>query len=147
MDIGAMKAMKLSADEWKRRTKHICKPCWELKYCPYGPLVEDFPLKEEPDDRSCRNFGHDCPVFTCNEPLTEGDKLRNISKNIPFRTKLKVSLRDNFQCQECGKQLLIEEIHFDHKIPRTKGGPSEECNLRVLCKSCNLKKGSKYKHK
>jgi hypothetical protein len=29
--------------EWKRRTKHVCKPCWELKYCPYGPLVEDFP--------------------------------------------------------------------------------------------------------
>ena len=22
----------------------VCKPCWELKYCPYGPLVEDFPL-------------------------------------------------------------------------------------------------------
>jgi hypothetical protein len=20
-----------------------CKPCWELKYCPYGPLVEHFP--------------------------------------------------------------------------------------------------------
>lgn len=21
----------------------VCKPCWELKYCPYGSLVEDFP--------------------------------------------------------------------------------------------------------
>jgi len=21
----------------------VCKPCWELKYCPYGPLVEFFP--------------------------------------------------------------------------------------------------------
>lgn len=30
--------------EWKKRTKHVCKPCWELKYCPYGPLVEQFPL-------------------------------------------------------------------------------------------------------
>jgi hypothetical protein len=30
--------------DWKARTKRICKPCWELKYCPYGPLVEDFPL-------------------------------------------------------------------------------------------------------
>jgi len=29
----------------KRRFKPIvCKPCWELKYCPYGPLVEFFPL-------------------------------------------------------------------------------------------------------
>ncbi len=30
--------------EWKDLTSFICKPCWELKYCPYGPLVEDFPL-------------------------------------------------------------------------------------------------------
>jgi hypothetical protein len=29
---------------WRNRTKELCKPCWELKYCPYGPLVEDFPL-------------------------------------------------------------------------------------------------------
>jgi len=25
----------------------VCKPCWELKYCPYGPLVEQFPLFPE----------------------------------------------------------------------------------------------------
>src|SRR4051794_31072799 len=30
--------------DWKSRTRRICKPCWELKYCPYGPLVEQFPL-------------------------------------------------------------------------------------------------------
>ena len=30
--------------EWEKRTKHVCKPCWELRYCPYGPLVEEFPL-------------------------------------------------------------------------------------------------------
>lgn len=21
----------------------VCKPCWELKYCPYGPIVEYYP--------------------------------------------------------------------------------------------------------
>ena len=31
-------------EDWKSRIKQICKPCWELKYCPYGPLVEEFPL-------------------------------------------------------------------------------------------------------
>ena len=30
--------------DWKRRTSRLCKPCWELQYCPYGPVVEDFPL-------------------------------------------------------------------------------------------------------
>jgi 5-methylcytosine-specific restriction endonuclease McrA len=33
---------------WRSRTKNLCKPCWELKYCPYGPLVEDFPLPPIP---------------------------------------------------------------------------------------------------
>ena len=31
-------------DVFEARLKSICKPCWELKYCPYGPLVEDYPL-------------------------------------------------------------------------------------------------------
>jgi hypothetical protein len=35
----------------KPRLEHIvCKPCWELKYCPYGPLVEFFPLPSYDDD-------------------------------------------------------------------------------------------------
>lgn len=29
---------------WNSKVKMHCKPCWELKYCPYGPLVEGFPL-------------------------------------------------------------------------------------------------------
>ena len=34
----------------KPRLKHlVCKPCWELKYCPYGGLVEFFPLVSESD--------------------------------------------------------------------------------------------------
>lgn len=30
--------------DWRKRVRDVCKPCWELKYCPYGPLVEEFPL-------------------------------------------------------------------------------------------------------
>jgi HNH endonuclease len=30
-----------------RLKSDVCKPCWELKYCPYGPLVEQFPLHPE----------------------------------------------------------------------------------------------------
>jgi hypothetical protein len=35
---------KLIVNDWKKRTSELCKPCWELHYCPFGPLVEDFPL-------------------------------------------------------------------------------------------------------
>lgn len=33
-----------------RLTPVVCKPCWELKYCPYGPLVELFPHPGEEHD-------------------------------------------------------------------------------------------------
>jgi len=30
--------------EWREASRQVCKPCWEIKYCPYGPLVEQSPL-------------------------------------------------------------------------------------------------------
>ena len=30
--------------DWTERKRRVCKPCWELRYCPYGPLVEQSPL-------------------------------------------------------------------------------------------------------
>lgn len=47
------------------------KPCWILGFCPYGILVESFPLLEERNDESCKVYGHQCPVFTVGEKLAE----------------------------------------------------------------------------
>jgi len=177
--------------EWEKRTKHVCKPCWELKYCPYGPLVEDFPLlgptrkeaiehneflktqlrngaytgwrkqefeeevrnfdpdeypeehKREDIEKSCTIFGHMCPIFFVNEPFTETTESRRISRYIPRVVMLRVVRRDNYTCQICGKHLLDNEIEFDHKIPLSKGGSTEESNIRVTCLDCNREKSSK----
>ena len=177
--------------EWEKRTKNVCKPCWELKYCPYGPLVEDFPLlgptREEaikhkeflkdqlakgaykgwrkkvfekevkefnPEDypekhseeyleKKCTVFGHLCPVFFVNEPLTETLEMRRISRYIPRAIMLRAVRRDNYTCQICGKHLLDNEIEFDHIIPLSKGGSTEEHNIRVTCFECNRSKSSK----
>jgi HNH endonuclease len=32
----------------------VCKPCWELKYCPYGILVETMPLLPERDGKESK---------------------------------------------------------------------------------------------
>jgi hypothetical protein len=37
----------------------VCKPCWELKYCPYGPLVEFFPLNPIGDEWQY-DYWNDC---------------------------------------------------------------------------------------
>lgn len=47
------------------------KPCHDCGFCPYGSIVEMFPLQRERDEYSCRTFGHNCPVFYLAEPLKE----------------------------------------------------------------------------
>ena len=47
------------------------KPCHMLGFCPYGPLVEFYQLREKPSKFSCKVFGHDCPAFYLAEPLSE----------------------------------------------------------------------------
>ena len=48
--------------------------------------------------------------------------------------------RDGRMCQICGTD--EGEMHIDHIIPRKSGGTHDLDNLRVLCKNCNLRKGS-----
>ena len=185
--------------ELNGRLNDICKPCWELKYCPYGPLVEDFPLpplllseyREHIDylrgclaagamginhdipmdeerrkifeddvansdkiycveklsrfesEASCKEFGHLCPAYFVSEPFTETSTGRNRSRSISHSTIIRVARRDNNTCQICGKILLDREIEIDHLIPYSRGGTSDENNLRVTCLECNRKKGKK----
>jgi hypothetical protein len=57
----------------------IEKPCGVLSWCPYGPLVEGFPLDEADIDEStvlrsperCMVFGHYCPAFFTAEPFAD----------------------------------------------------------------------------
>jgi hypothetical protein len=59
--------------EWKRRTEYVCKPRWELKYCPYGPLVEQFPLHEDENARAIE--------LGCYSRLVKGKGWVSCSKN------------------------------------------------------------------
>jgi hypothetical protein len=129
---------------WESRIKAVCKPCWELKYCPYGPLVEQFPLTEERSQISCRIFGHNCPIFYVAEPLTETKELRKVSRFIPRDIQFKVLKRDNQICQICKRNVIDNEIEFDHIIPFSKGGPTEVHNIRLLCKECNRKRKAEF---
>ncbi len=142
--------VQISFEKWKKRChgtyiNAICKPCWELKYCPYGALVEDFELRDEPEDPyRCRVFGHICPVFLVAEPLTETKELRNISRQISMVTQRRVLRRDNYICQMCHQPIPDDKINFDHIIPWSKGGSSDESNIRLLCESCNKSRGNSY---
>jgi len=45
------------------KNRKATKPCWTLHFCPYGQLVEYYPLTEKRTELSCEIFGHNCPVF------------------------------------------------------------------------------------
>ena len=53
------------------RKEITTKPCKDLGYCPYGPMVEDFPHLNEKDIWRCGVFGHQCPVTVVSEPFVD----------------------------------------------------------------------------
>ena len=59
----------------------------------------------------------------------------------PAFTRFNVFLRDNFTCQYCHKELLANELTFDHLIPKCIGGKTTWENVVSACTSCNVKKG------
>lgn len=54
-----------------------------------------------------------------------------------------IYLKFNGFCFYCNKKININESHFDHFIPISKGGKHEEKNIRLSCIKCNLSKGAK----
>lgn len=59
---------------------------------------------------------------------------------IPESVKLLVYTRDEGKCVRCGS---MENLHFDHIIPVSKGGGNSESNIQLLCDYCNLQKSDK----
>jgi hypothetical protein len=61
------------------------------------------------------------------------------SRSIPQDVKIAVSHRDQGRCVECGSS---QELHFDHKIPWSRGGANTVNNIQLLCGRCNRRKGA-----
>lgn len=59
------------------KVKEIVKPCQICCFCPYGQLVEEFPISKKRSDYSCEVFGHDCPVYYHAEPFCEEKEAPN----------------------------------------------------------------------
>ncbi len=53
-----------------------------------------------------------------------------------------ILIRDQFQCQYCGKKCRQTQITIDHVMPRSRGGKSSWDNLVAACIICNHKKSA-----
>jgi 5-methylcytosine-specific restriction endonuclease McrA len=54
----------------------------------------------------------------------------------------RIMIRDQATCQLCGQ--VDGQMHIDHIIPKRLNGSDMDSNLRVLCKSCNLRRGGAF---
>lgn len=93
----------------------------------------------------CNVFGHICPVFFAAEAMTETEEGRRIGRGrLGFSKMMRIVRRDDYRCQHCQKKLQDNEVEFDHIIPISKGGSSEEHNIRLTCFDCNRDKSDDY---
>ncbi|HYO96847.1 MAG TPA: HNH endonuclease [Polyangiaceae bacterium] len=56
-------------------------------------------------------------------------------------TRRNLMIRDQFQCQYCGRRPSQRDLNVDHVLPRSRGGLDSWENLVVSCRVCNLRKG------
>ncbi len=132
--------VKTGVEDSRKPLDPIRKKYFEKSVADFNP--DDHPdyIPENVGDASCSIFGHVCPVFFVSESITETSEKRRRGRYIPFQVKMRVVRRDNYTCQECTKHLQDDEVEFDHIIPVSKGGSSEEHNIRLTCYDCNRAK-------
>ena len=113
----------------------------------FEKIVSEFNPDDYPEhipnqiyELKCSIFGHICPVVFVGESITETSEKRRKGRYISFKTKMRVVRRDNYTCQSCSCHLQDDEVEFDHIIPVSKGGSSEEHNIRLTCFRCNRDK-------
>lgn len=138
-------AITTGKDDLRRKLDPIRKQYFEDSVKDFNP--EEYPefIPKEVEEMSCNIFGHICPVVFVGESITETSEKRRKGRYISFKTKIRVVRRDNHTCQECSKHLKDDEVEFDHIIPVSKGGSSEEHNIRLTCYDCNRDKTDKIK--
>ena len=72
---------------------------------------------------------------------TSGSKPDSRRRVVPSGVKLEVWKRDKGRCVKCG---AVDELHFDHILPFSKGGTSNKAeNIQILCARHNLEKRDK----
>jgi 5-methylcytosine-specific restriction endonuclease McrA len=94
-------------------------------------------VKEDEDGRRLNT-----PSFSYGMPrviVVRNAWVRRKRMAVPF-SRRNVYVRDNGECQYCGKVLHTSEYTLDHVVPRCQGGISSWMNLVLACLRCNKRK-------
>src|SRR5262245_14276237 len=58
-------------------------------------------------------------------------------------SRVNIYARDGYRCQYCGRKCTIDELTYDHVIPRSKGGRTTWENIVSACYLCNRRKANR----
>lgn len=114
---------------------------WHLKYSDtdYGVEIIDF---YEDDYIIGTNNTYPIPA------VAKIKKYFNMTNfNVSF-SKKNIFIRDDYTCQYCGLKKTLNELTYDHVIPKSKwkkelGSATSWTNITTACISCNRKKGGR----
>lgn len=65
-----------------------------------------------------------------------------VKERVPF-SRMNILIRDGHACQYCGRKMTLDQLTFDHVVPRSKGGKTNFENIVSACVPCNAKKANK----
>jgi 5-methylcytosine-specific restriction endonuclease McrA len=58
-------------------------------------------------------------------------------------SRVNIYARDQYRCQYCGQRRPLEELTYDHVVPRSQGGRTCWTNIVTACHDCNMAKGGR----
>ena len=67
---------------------------------------------------------------------------RRFAKPVKF-SRVNIYARDGYRCQYCGNKCSIDQLTYDHVIPRSRGGRTTWENIVSCCYMCNARKANR----
>jgi len=58
-------------------------------------------------------------------------------------SRANIYARDGWRCQYCGQKPPVDELTYDHVVPRAQGGRTTWTNIVTACFPCNRAKGNR----
>lgn len=58
-------------------------------------------------------------------------------------SRVNIYARDGYRCQYCGTKCTIDQLTYDHVVPRSRGGRTTWDNIVSCCYSCNSMKANR----
>lgn len=58
-------------------------------------------------------------------------------------SRVNIYARDRYRCQYCGVHCGVDELTFDHVLPRSRGGATTWENIVSACYACNRAKANR----